>query len=181
MKSLRDRIFDKDHVHHRRRIDEIAQGYHDLQLSDKERVVRRFEMMCKEETPVILEGQQIVLMRTIENLPDCFTKEEWDTIRQNHYIHETGYVSNLLPDYETLIKEGLMPLYESSDEYVRRELNALFDLCQRYKEEAQRIGRDDVVGMLSHIPMQGARTLKEAFQFFRILHFGPIMSIIQRM
>ena len=176
MKSLRDRIFDKDHVHHRRRIDEVAQNYHDLQLSDKERVVRRFEMMCKEETPVILEGQQIVLMRTIENLPDCFTKEEWDTIRQNHYIHETGYVSNLLPDYETLIKEGLMTFYESSDKYVRRELNALFILCQRYKVEAQRIGRDDVVEMLSHIPMQGARTLKEAFQFFRILHYAYLLE-----
>ena len=77
MKSLRDRIFDKDHVHIRRKVSEVAQMYSDLKLSDRERVVRRFEMMCKEETPVILEGQQIVMMRTVENLPDCFTQDEW--------------------------------------------------------------------------------------------------------
>ena len=176
MKSLRDRIFDKDHVHVRRKVSEVAQMYCDLQLSDRERVVRRFEMMCKEETPVILEGQQIVMMRTVENLPDCFTQQEWEEIRKNHYIHETGYVSNLLPDYETLIQEGLRPLYDKADVYVRRELDALFDLCQRYKKEAQRIGRDDVVEVLTQIPMKGARTLKEAFQFFRILHYAYLLE-----
>ena len=45
MKSLRDRIFDKDHVHHRRKVNDVAQVYCDLRMSDKERVVHRFEMM----------------------------------------------------------------------------------------------------------------------------------------
>ena len=176
MKSLRDRIFDKDHVHVRRKASEVAQMYCDLQLSDRERVVRRFEMMCKEETPVILDGQQIVMLRTVENLPDCFTQQEWEEIRKEHYIHETGYVSNLLPDYATLIQEGLQPLYDRADDCVRRELDALFDLCQRYKEEAKRIGRDDVVDVFTQIPMKGARTLKEAFQFFRILHYAYLLE-----
>ena len=128
------------------------------------------------ETPILLENQQIVFMRTVENLPDCFTKEEWEEIRKNHYIHETGYVSNLLPDYETLIQQGLLVLYEKADDYVRRELDALFDLCERYKKEALQSGRMDVVETLDRVPSYGARTLKEAFQFFRILHYAYLLE-----
>ncbi len=176
MKTLRDVIFNKEHIHHRRRIDEMAGDFKQRGLSDVQRVSERFVRMCEAETPVILDGQQIVMMRTIENLPDCFTKEEWDEIRKSHYIHETGYVSNLLPDYEGLIQEGLMPLYHQANEYVRKELDALFSLCDRYKEEAKRIGRHDAAEVFSQIPRFGARTLKEAFQFFRVLHYAYLLE-----
>ena len=112
MENLRDYIFNLRHQKYRKKVDEIAQNYHDLALSDKERVVRRFEYMCENEEAVILNNQQIVFMRTISNLPDCFTKEEWSEKFKNHYIHESGYVSNLLPDYTSIIKEGLLKVKE---------------------------------------------------------------------
>lgn len=176
MKSLRDTIFNKEHIHHRRKIHEISEEFCALSLSDKERVVRRFELMCQNEKPVILDEQQIVMMRTIENLPDCFTQEEWQKLRCEHYIHETGYVSNLLPDYETIIQQGLEVLFESSDEFVQREITALIDLCDRYQKEAERIGRFDVSEVLLQVPRKGARTLREAFQFFRILHYACLLE-----
>lgn len=174
--TLRDIIVQKQHIHHRTRIEEMAEGFHDRKLSDRQRVAERFVRMCQKEKPVILDHQQIVMMRTVENLPDCFTSCEWEKIKADHYIHETGYVSNLLPDYKTLISDGLLPLYQRADEDVRRELEALFDLCDRYQKEAVRIGRDDVAEILSWIPRRGARTLKEAFQFFRILHYAYLLE-----
>ncbi|MBE6107531.1 MAG: pyruvate formate-lyase [Erysipelotrichaceae bacterium] len=174
--TLKDTILNKKHIHHRVRIEEMAEDFKRRHLSDRERVVERFERMCEKEKPVILDDQQIVMMRTVENLPDCFTAEEWNEIRRHHYVHETGYVSNLLPDYESLIHDGLMPLYQKSDVYVQRELDALFSLSDRYQKEAEKIGRMDIAESFSWIPRKGARTLKEAFQFFRILHYAYLLE-----
>ena len=174
--TLKDTILNKKHIHHRIRIEEMAEDFKRRHLSDRERVVERFERMCEKEKPVILDDQQIVMMRTVENLPDCFTAEEWNEIRRHHYVHETGYVSNLLPDYESLIHDGLLPLYQKSDVYVQRELDALFSLCDRYQKEAEKMGRMDVAESFSWIPRKGARTLKEAFQFFRILHYAYLLE-----
>ena len=176
MESLKEIIIQKRHIHHRKRIGELAPEFSALHLSDKERVVRRFEIMCQNETPVILPQQKIVLMRTVENLPDCFTQEEWDEIRTHHYIHETGSVSNLLPDYETVIRTGLLSMYEDQSDEVKREMDALFDLCERYRLKAEHTQRSDVAEMLSWIPKHGARTLREAFQMFRILHYACLIE-----
>lgn len=176
MESLREIILSRKHKIYRSQIDELSLEFKQQNLSDIERVVRRFELICSKETPVILPQQQIVFMRTIANLPDCFTADEWEEIRRTHYIHETGYVSNLLPDYETIIQTGLLSFREQCDDYTKREIDALIDLCDRYLNYAKSINRMDVVDVLSQIPRFGARTLKEAFQFFRILHYAFLIE-----
>lgn len=176
MENLRDYIFNLRHQKYRKKVDEIAQNYHDLALSDKERVVRRFEYMCENEEAVILNNQQIVFMRTISNLPDCFTKEEWSEKFKNHYIHESGYVSNLLPDYTSIIQEGLLKVKERSDTYLKREIDALLKLTDKYLIEAKKLGRNDVVETLSVVPRYPALNLKQAMQFFRILHYGYMLE-----
>ena len=108
METLKDIIINKKHIQYRKKINELNEDFSKQNLTDIERVTRRFEIICENETPVILDSQQIIFMRTVENTPDCFTQDEWNEIRKNHYVHETGYVSNLCPDYEGIIKKGLL-------------------------------------------------------------------------
>lgn len=172
METLKNIIINKKHLKYRREIDYKINSND----SDIERIVKRFETYCANETPIILDEQQIVFLRTISNFCDCFSKEEWDEKRQQFYIHESGYVSNLNPDYESIIHKGLLSFREEVNDYAKREIDALLLLCDKYLEEAKRIGREDIVDMFSWIPRNPARTFKEALQFFRILHFAYLLE-----
>ena len=132
----------------------------------------RFERMCAAETPHIVPFEKIVMMRTVPKLPDCFTEAEWEEIKKDHYIHEIGYVSNLSPDYEKTIAEGLLARLEGANDYQKRVIYAIIDLSDRYLAEAKKCGRDDVVEVLTQVPRYGARNFREALQFFRILHYS---------
>ena len=50
-------------------------------------MTRRFEYLSSLEAPHIHNDEKIVLMRTVANLPDVYTVDEWTEIRKNHYIH----------------------------------------------------------------------------------------------
>ena len=173
METLREYIRNKKHHVYRKRVTaDLAHEYSALGLSDRERMTRRFEYLSSLETPVILDGEQIVFLRTVENIPDCFTEEEWAERRKHHFIHELGYISNVLPDYESVIRDGLLSHRERVDEYGRRVIDAILRLSDRYADEARRIGRLDVAEVLSRVPRHGARTFREALQLFRIVHFS---------
>ena len=173
METLREYIRNKRHHVYRQHVDaDLASEYSALGLSDRERMTRRFEYLSSLETPVILDGEQIVFLRTVENIPDCFTEEEWAERRRDHFIHELGYISNVLPDYESIIRDGLLAHRERTDEYGRRVIDAVLRLSDRYADEARRIGRLDVAEILSCVPRYGARTFREALQLFRIVHFS---------
>ena len=176
MEALKDIIINKKHIQYRKKINELNELFSKQNLTDIERVTRRFEIICENETPIILDNQQIILMRTVENTPDCFTQDEWNEIRKKHYVHETGYVSNLCPDYEEIISKGLLEYFKDSNVYVQREIKSLLDLCDRYLEKAKEMNRKDIIDMFTWIPRYPARTLKEAFQFFRILHYAYLIE-----
>ena len=79
-KELKEYIISKKHHQYRRDFPEyqnLAQEYHRLGLSPKERMTRRFELLSGLETPVLLPGEKIFFMRTVKDIPDCFTQEEW--------------------------------------------------------------------------------------------------------
>lgn len=143
-------------------------------LSAKERMCRRFERVCdmEKENVRILPDEQIVLTRSVSDVGDIFTKEEWEEIRAAHYVHELGYVSNLSPDYEGMIRDGFFKRYACADAEQRSMMDAILSLCDRYRDEAARLGREDVVAVLTRVPREGARSFREALQFFRILHFS---------
>lgn len=173
MSALRELIAARAHRVYRHRIDlSLARDYAKNGLSPIARMADRFEKMCAAERPVILEGEQIVFLRTVENLPDIFTKEEWEKIKQNHFIHELGFVSNVCPNYIDTISVGLLKKRESADEYGKRAIDNVIALSDKYLAEAKRIGRTDIVEVLTQVPRYPARTLREALQFFRILHFS---------
>ncbi len=137
-----------------------------------ERMTSRFEQMCKLQTPVILPDEQIVLVRTTSNLPEIITENEWNDIKSKHYIHELGFMSNLSPNYERVIKMGLLECAKTADEYGKRTINAIIELCDRYKQYAKEKGRADVAETLERVPRYGATNFREALQFFRIIHFS---------
>lgn len=174
-KELYDYIVNKEHHKFRRDFPEytnIAEKFENKKLLPKERMTRRFELMVQLETPVILKDERICFIRTVKNIPDCFNDNEWREIKQKHYIHELGYMSNLSPDYEKAIAVGLLEIQKNADEYGKRVIDAIFDLSDRYKNEAEKQGRTDIVNVLERVPRYGATSFYEALQFFRIIHYS---------
>lgn len=167
-KKLYDYILNKEHHKFRK---DISLEF-DKTMSPIERMTYRFEEMCKAETPVILEGEKIVFLRTVRNIPDIFSEDEWAEIKSKHYIHELGYMSNLAPNYERVIKNGLLKERENADEYGKRSIDAVLELVGRYREEAIKIGRTDVADILNKVPAYGAESFREALQAFRIIHYS---------
>ena len=172
---LREYIMNKEHHKFRKDFEEIqnlAEEYKAQELCPKERMTRRFELLSKLETPVLLPEEKICFIRTVKKIPDCFTEEEWEEIKGKHYIHEMGYMSNLSPDYERIIGAGLMAVRDSADEYGKRVIDAIIDLTDRYKEQAVEEGKTELAQVLERVPRFGATSFYEALQFFRIIHFS---------
>lgn len=173
METLKQYLTDRKHRVFRRPVErDLGAEFSALGLSARERMTRRFEYLISLERPVILPGEQITFLRTVANIPDCFTEAEWKERKKISFIHELGYLSNVSPDYETVLREGLLAHREKGDEFVRREIDALLELSDRYRDEARRQGRDDLAEILTRIPRQGAKTFREALQLFRIVHFA---------
>lgn len=144
----------------------------DKSMSPIERMTYRFEKLSAAETPVLLEGEKICFLRTVKNIPDIFTEEEWTEVKSKHYIHELGYMSNLSPDYEGTIKVGLLEKRKSADEYGKRVIDSIIELSDRYREEAEKQGKTELAKVLERVPRYGATSFYEALQFFRIIHFS---------
>ena len=71
---LKEYILNKEHFKFRREVNDI-----DLKKSTNiaERVCDRFEKLCALETPVILPDEKICFIRTVKNLPEIISDEEW--------------------------------------------------------------------------------------------------------
>lgn len=173
LKNLYD-YFIINRTHRARRVPcevDFASEYSALGLSHEERMCRRFETLMAMEQPHILLDEQIVLTRTTSTFGYVLTKEEEDALAAENYIHG-AYVNNLCPDYASTIKEGFLARYEGATPYQKRAMDAVIDLCDRYRALAKEQGRGDVVSVLERVPRYGARSFREALQFFRILHFS---------
>ena len=172
-KKLYSFIINKEHHKYRHTTyGKLEEEYSALRISPIERMADRFERMCDEEKAVILEGEQIVMLRTVANLPDIFTEKEWEEIMSKYYIHELGFMSNLSPNYYDTIASGLLEKRLTADEYGKRAIDNIIKLCDKYLEEAKKQGREDLVEIFTQIPRYPARNFREALQFFRILHFS---------
>ncbi len=172
-KNLYSFILNKEHHEFRHVVDwDLASEYFQKGLSPIERMTDRLDKLCKEEKAVILEGQQIVFLRTVSNIPKIFTDEEWKEIESKHYIHELGFLSNLSPNYYDTIAAGLLKKRESADEYGKKAIDSIIALSDKYLEEAKKQGIEDLVEVLTQVPRYPARNFREALQFFRILHYA---------
>lgn len=50
-------------------------------------MTRRFELLTSLEEPILLPGEKICFLRTVKEIPDCFTEEEWKETKRKHFIH----------------------------------------------------------------------------------------------
>lgn len=162
--------------HHRYRTDHpelasLAEEFCRSGLCPKERMTRRFELLSKAETPVLLPEEKICFMRTVKVIPDCFTEEEWKEIKKDHFIHESGYLSNLSPNYERVIASGLLAEREKADPYGQRIIDSVLSLTQRYRDLALKEGKNELAAVLERVPKYGATSFYEALQSFRIIHY----------
>ena len=174
-KLLKDYIVNRKHHQFRKDYEEHAKlstTYKELGLSPKERMTRRFELLAGLETPVLLPDEKICFIRTVKNIPDCFTEDEWAEIKGKHFIHELGYMSNLSPNYERVIASGLLAERENADEYGKRIIDAILDLTSRYQKKAIEEGKMELAKVLERVPAYGATSFYEALQSFRIIHYS---------
>lgn len=165
-------IIEKKHHELRFELPEIAQEYSAQGLSPVERMTRRFEWICEMERPAFLENEIICFLRTVKNIPDIFTETEWNKIRKEHFIHESGYPSNVTADYGRILKNGLLIERAAADEYGRRMIDALLNLVSRYRIAALESGRQELSDILTKVPAYGATSFHEALQMMRILNYA---------
>ena len=172
-KKLLDFINNKEHHIYRQDCTiDFAGEFAKNNLSPIERMSQRFVRLMAMEKPVILPEEQICFMRTVKNIPDCFTEEEWADIKSKHFIHESGYLSNMSPNFGKIIEKGLLYFKETADEYGKIAIDAIIDLADRYLEEAKKCGREDIAKVLTRVPRYGATNFREALQMFRIVHYS---------
>ena len=172
---LKNYIVNREHHQYRKDFEEyknLSQEYKAQGLCPKERMTRRFELLISLETPVFLPDEKICFLRTVKEIPDCFTEDEWEEIKKDHFIHELGYMSNLSPNYERVIASGLLAVREEADEYGKRMIDAILDLTARYQKKAVEEGKEKIAKVLERVPAYGATSFYEALQSFRIIHFA---------
>ena len=188
--SLYEQVLSKKHHAFRKAFDScIASDFTDRTIPPVTRMAMRLQDVFAQEQPVILDGQQIVFIRTVTDVPSIFKEDEWAEIKAAHFIHELGYISNICADYGSTIAcgldarkaeitERLIKAEEENDREgiafltaARRQIDTLYGLVDRYRAEAEAIGRTDVAEVLANVPRKGAKSFREALQFFRILHY----------
>ncbi|MDO5553575.1 MAG: pyruvate formate lyase family protein [Planctomycetia bacterium] len=155
------------------------------------RAAEGLQAVLQEEskTPVFLPGERICLTRTCRNLPARYSESEMAALRKTAYFHEMGVVFNISPNYAETIECGLEArraevesrLACAKDEgdaegvdflrAVLQSMDAVLQLTDAYRDEAERQGLKELTALLNRVPRQGARTFHEALQFLRILHY----------
>ena len=178
IRKLKEAQWERKHHAHRIAVPtDIENGYRVPGMPDYMRTALRLRSALQAETPVLFDQELIAFTRTVPNLPQIFTEKEWEEIKSTHFIHELGNVSNLSPDYEKILRNGLLYYKEQLDDTpyhqaMRISIDAVLDLTLRYEQEAQRLGRNDLAGILHKVPAHGATTFREALQSLRILHYA---------
>lgn len=182
-------IVEKDQKNYRvEATDPYAQAriYQAEKLTDTQRSVKRLEYMLENEKPVVYKDEKIALIRTLRTIPEIFTEEEWTEIKKDHYIHEQGKLCNINPDYMLLLKSGFAgkraeinaQLAEECSEEKKATLESMLSVMDliskfaaRYREEALKVGNTVVADTFSRIPEEAPKTLLEALQFLRLVHY----------
>lgn len=188
VETLRSYILNKEYYPLRRPSGiDFAAEYAAMGLEPRARMADRFARICALETPLIMPGERIVLTRTITDmnaifikeegkdridLPCMFTKEEWLAVKEKHFIHEAGFLSNVIPDFADILSRGLLDYKKDADMYGRQMIDALIDLCDRYAAAARELGRNDIADTLAQVPRYPARNFRQALQMVRIINYA---------
>ena len=193
IKSLLDRTFEKEQRKFRRDANwkPLLERFIRDGVCDEARARVGLEEMLKAETPAFMDGERIAFLRTIKQIPDLHSDEELDARRASGTAFgEKGVVFNLTADFGPTIRDGLDErIAEMETRLVRARsendadgieflenailsARAVLDLAERYRVAASEKGLHEIAETLAQVPRKGARTLHEALQSLRILHYA---------
>lgn len=166
--------------HHAARVvlqNDMPLPYRDPSLSDVTRTALRLKTALEMETPYLFPGEITAFTRTVPNLPFLFDEAEWNKISSEHFIHEMGNVSNLSPNYASVISSGLLSIRDRLGDgelhaAMRASIDAVLALTARYEAAARESGDPALADVLARVPAHPARTFREALQSLRILHYA---------
>ena len=182
---LKTYILDKRHHSQRRTpssigLDKLNTIYAQQGLSPVERATACFAALMNAELPVILPGEKIVFTRTLTQVPDIYTPEEWNEIKNKYYIHEKGTVCNISPNYAYTIQHGLEARKQeirkrqenpSLNEKERVFLNSMYQciisiqkLIEKYEQYAFLNNETEIAHTLHTIKTEGAQNFRQALQ-----------------
>ena len=165
-------ILDKKQKEQRIIADEVCEKYSHNHLSEEERMISRFEYLMDLEEPFFLDDELIPYVRHVCNTPEIYTQEEWNNLKKEYYIHESGYKSNLCPDYQKLLEKGLIELAKYGSDSFKRAVTAILKLNDKYIALAKEKGRDDLVRALSQVPAYPAKSFYQALLSLRVINFA---------
>ena len=148
------------------------------------RMKNRFKALLEMQTPVFIPNELFVPTRITTADPDILTANDPE-LQAPPKQHERGWLSNICPDYATVIQKGLYDIIatlrvsskETSDpekkayaQTLIETAEAIIDFTDRYREAAFKAGEKQIYKSLRAVSY-GAETLRDALQSFRILHF----------
>ena len=193
IRNLLERTFEKEQRAFRRDVDWkpllarfIADG-----TRDEARARIGLEEMLKAETPAFMDGERLAFLRTVRTIPDLHSDAEMDARRASGTAFgEKGVVFNLTADFAPTIRDGLdarlAEIFSRLDEAkaandaegveflenAALSVKAVLGLADRYRAAAAERGLSEIAATLAQVPHKGARTLHEALQALRILHYA---------
>ena len=193
IKSLLERTFDKEQRKFRRDVDWkpllerfIAEG-----VGDEARARIGLEEMLRAEAPAFMDGERIAFLRTVKQIPDLHSDGEMDARRAAGVAFgEKGVVFNLTADFGPTIRDGLDARLGEMEARLAKcradgdaegidflensilSVRAVLGLVERYRAAAEEKGLSEIAATLAQVPRRGARTLHEALQSLRILHYA---------
>ena len=189
--ALRDYILAERHHAFRRTVEwRLAEEFAAAGTPPVLRRAVALEKVLAAEMPQFLPGERIAGLRTVANLPALFTEAEWTAMRQAHSFSEQGVPFNFTPDYPSVIARGLEAVRkdasarlaqaeaerdEAGVQFLRvgiQSIDAVLAFAEKYRQAAEADGLSEIAATLSQVPRHGARTLLEAMQSFRILHYA---------
>ena len=190
IKSLLERTFNKEQKKFRRDVDwkPLLERFVADGTSDMARARIGLEEMLKAEEPAFMEGERLAFMRTVKQIPDLHTEAEMAARRAaGTAFGEKGVIFNLTADFAPTIRDGLAARLCEMEarlakcrgecdaegveflENAMLSVKAVIDLAERYDAAgAARPSYHAVAPALRN----GARTLHEALQTLRILHYA---------
>ena len=193
IKSLLERTFDKEQKRFRRDVDwrPLLERFIREGVGDESRARIGLEEMLKAETPAFMEGERLAFMRTVKQIPDLHSEEEMEARKASGIAFgEKGVVFNLTADFGPTIRDGLDARLAEMEARLARcradgdaegieflenailSVRAVISLAERYRAAAEARGLKDIADTLAQVPRKGARTLHEALQSLRILHYA---------
>jgi len=166
----------------------LAERFAEEMVPDEVRAAERLRFMLRQEKPVVLPEERIVLLRTVPVLPELFTQEEWEQLRNRYYIHERGSVCNVTPDYSKLLRTGLRKTEQSLRRRVRQTdlsseqrqfaeaaadvVSELRAFALRYRDCAEACQNRTAADSMEWISAEPPRSFLEALQLLRLIHFA---------